>query len=483
MKKYFTDKNLPFWLFAFSVLILLTVPKLIQDGMFLDGMLYTSVSHNLGNGIGSFWSLEFSPSYSCEGSTNFHEHPPLVFGIQSLFYRLLGDSMYIERFYTFLTMCLTAFLINLAWKNIFSKAQEGGSIGWLPVILWITIPACFWSYTNNMMENSMGIFALSSVIITYRALDTEKHETGYLLLSGLFIFFATMSKGVPGFFPLSVPFIYWIVFRKKSPVKVILQTLIVLSVPAILYLVLFNLPKSGESLSFYVFNRLLLRVNDNPTVTSRFYILKRLITELLPLFVIIVLIIITNRLKSRKPYANDNIKTSIFFILTGLAAAAPLALTMVQRGFYLVPSLPYFAIGSSLLVAPIVLNFREKILSDHRTYRIIKISGVVLLGCAMVFSFMQIGKTSRDRDLLHDVHLIGKTIPVKSELTINYEIAQTYILECYFIRYYNISLYIDQPKEYLLITKNTEPPDSTEFRKLNLETLVFDIYKTRQKKP
>ena len=46
IKEYLMRKNYPVWLFTFSILILLTVPKLIQDGMFLDGMLYTCVSHN-----------------------------------------------------------------------------------------------------------------------------------------------------------------------------------------------------------------------------------------------------------------------------------------------------------------------------------------------------------------------------------------------------------------------------------------------------
>ncbi len=55
------------------------------------------------------------------GLASFHEQPPLVFGIQALFFKLLGNSMYVERFYTFLTACITALLIVVFWKMIFKN--------------------------------------------------------------------------------------------------------------------------------------------------------------------------------------------------------------------------------------------------------------------------------------------------------------------------------------------------------------------------
>ena len=90
---------------------------------------------------------------------------------------------------------------------------------------------------------------------------------------------------------------------------------------------------------------------------------------------------------------------------------------------------------------------------------------------------MQKGKSVRDRDMLQDVHTIGNAIPPKSAITVNQDIANTYVLECYFIRYYNISLYVDEPKHYLLIKKSGEPPVSTDFEKLNIETKLYDIYR------
>ena len=477
IKDNLTGKNYSFWLFTFGILILLTVPKLIQDGMFLDGMLYTSVSHNLGNGIGSFWFPEFSPSYSNSGSQSFHEHPPLVFGIQSLFFRLLGDSMYVERFYTFIAMCITVYLINVLWRSVFSGDEAMKKLSWLPALIWITIPSCSWSYSNNMMENTMGIFTLSAVILIYKAVESQSNKYLLLILAGLFVFLATMSKGVPGFFPIALPFLHFIIFRKKSIPVVILQTLLILSVPFVLYFILFKLPQSRESLSFYVTERLLSRISDSPTVGSRFYILKRLFTELIPQILFTVLILLLIKMKKINISSSPKTSSSVLFFTIGLAASVPLTLTMVQRGFYLVPSFPYFAIGFSVLIAPAVLKFKEGLIASPGKFKIFRIFSIVIFIFAIGLSLVQKGKTVRDRDMLYDVHTIGNAIPGKSALTINLDIATTYVLECYFIRYYGISLFIDEPKDYLMVTKTMEPPDLKDFERLNIETIIYDVYR------
>lgn len=456
-------------------MILLTVPKLIQDGMFLDAMLYTCVSHNLSNGIGSFWFPQYSPSLF-SGYPFFLEHPPLVFGIQALFFRLLGDSMYVERLYVFLTMCITAFLISRLWKDIY-KAEDGfKGISWLPVLFWITIPTWFWSYSNNMMENTMTIFDLSAVILIYRASRSEKIQYVSIIIAGIFIFLATFSKGIPGLFPIAVPLIYWLIYRKQSPGKAILQTIILLSVISLIYLILFRLPQSRESLTFYLKERLLGRINDVPTTTDRFYTIKRLFSELIVPAFLAAIILIISKIK-RSKIRQTGFSGSVLFLLIGLSASVPLSLTFVQRGFYLVPSFPYFAISISLLIAPIILNFKEILISDRKYLRNLTITAILVFALSLSYSFMQKGKTQRDRDMLHDVHIIGNTIPYGSQITVNQEIASTHVLECYLIRYYYISLFLDRPKQYLMVKKTSVQDVSADYRKIDAETRIYDIYK------
>ena len=201
----------------------LTVPVLIQDGMFMDAMLYTSVAHNLSLGYGTFWFPQFS-LHNVAGLAAFHEQPPLVFGIEALFFKLLGSSMYTERMYTFGTMLATAALMVQLWRESIGTVAHTTTtarIAWLPLLLWITIPTAFWSYSNNMQENTMGVFTLVAVGCGFRGLRTMFAErfwrgVAWVVVSGVFVFLATLSKGFPGFFPVMLPAVYLLTLAPES---------------------------------------------------------------------------------------------------------------------------------------------------------------------------------------------------------------------------------------------------------------------------
>jgi len=476
LKRFLSGKEAPYWLLTFSIVILLTLTRLIQDGMFLDSMLYTCVSHNLSKGIGTFWFPVFSPTYHNSGSPFFLEHPPLVFGIESLFYKILGDSMYVERFYIFLTICISAFLIHRLWKIIFINDDELKRMSWLPILFWITIPSCSWSYSYNMMEDTMGLFCLSAVLSSFKAAESNKNRPGLLLLSGFFVFLATFSKGVPGLFPLSVPFLYWLTIRKKTFLNTLISSIVILIVPVVIYLILFNLAQSKESLTFYITHRLLVRIQDNPTVSSRFNILFRLVSELIPQMTLVGFVILITKIKKYNLHLFRNLNYSVFFIVTGLSASAPLVLTLVQRGFYLVPSFPYFAIGFSIIISPVIFFARENLNNNPKKRKVLLGLSIVVFLLALVFLASQKGKAERDKDMLHDVYAIGKEVPENSSITITPDLVS--VVECYFIRYFNISLWVNDPKEYYL-TMKTSGFHNEAYEKLKIDTKLYDLYRRK----
>jgi len=481
MNRIIKKENIPFWLFTAGIMIFLTLPKLIQDGMFLDGMLYTCVSHNMANGVGTFWFPQYSPSLF-SGYPYFLEHPPLVFWIQSLFFRVLGDSMYVERFYIFLTMCITALLIIILWRDIFKSDEKIRDLSWLPLIFWMSIPTWFWSYSNNMMENTLTIFDLSAVLIIYRALESGKRQTVSMIAAGFFVFLATLSKGVPGLFPVVIPLIYWLIKGRKNLGKAVLNMTVIISVIFLIYFILFNLPQSRESLTFYFKERLLGRINQVPTTLDRLYTVKRLFAELIVPFLLAAILLIISKIK-KSNITQTGSSGTVLFLLIGLSASVPLSFTFVQRGFYLVPSFPYFAICIALLTAPVILNFKETLVSDNKYLRNFTIIAILVFTFSLAYSFMQKGKTQRDRDMLHDVHTIGNTIPYGSQITVNQMIASAYVLESYFIRYYYISLYVDIPKPYLIVLKSEDPLIPSGFENLELPTRVYDVYKMKPNSP
>src|SRR6056297_2471132 len=108
-------------------------------GMFMDGTIYAAISRNLADGLGSPWALHFS-----EGLFPvFREHPPLVFWIQSLFFRVLGDSYLTERVYDLVVVLTTAGLIIALWRRL--TAGRGldslAAYWWLPLLLWWSCPS------------------------------------------------------------------------------------------------------------------------------------------------------------------------------------------------------------------------------------------------------------------------------------------------------------------------------------------------------
>ncbi len=113
-------KHFPFWTFTAAVLVALVLPILLQDGMFMDGLLYACVSKNLADGHGTFWFPHFSKAMH----TFFDQQPPLGFGIQAVFFKVFGDSIYVERGYSFVMAILNAILISVLWKTVFKNESK-----------------------------------------------------------------------------------------------------------------------------------------------------------------------------------------------------------------------------------------------------------------------------------------------------------------------------------------------------------------------
>ena len=242
-------QNIPYWIITVSVFILLILPILIQDGMLMDGQQYACIAKNLAHGLGTFWHPYLSATWFRDGSPYFLEQPPLVYGIQSLFFDVFGDSMYVERFYTLLTAMLTAFFIFLTWEQINKDEQQLKGFPWLPILMWIIIPVCYWSYQNDMQENTMGVFiTIPAVYFSIKAMTSKVKTYLYIVISGIAIFMASLSKGLPGLFPVAVIALYWLIFRNGSVWKMLWHTLLLLLVPVIIYLLLIQNHEAKESL-------------------------------------------------------------------------------------------------------------------------------------------------------------------------------------------------------------------------------------------
>jgi hypothetical protein len=157
-----SSQTLPFYLFVAGIFLMIVCQDLFSNGMFLDGLVYSTISINLANGLGSFWN----PHFTATLMPDFHEHPPLAFGIQYIFYKLLGESRFIEKLYSLLTVVIVGFIILKIRDNnkikdtytILSEIPQGSIINIKPDMYEDCIlHAYFGRFKNVSYDRILGI--------------------------------------------------------------------------------------------------------------------------------------------------------------------------------------------------------------------------------------------------------------------------------------------------------------------------------------
>jgi hypothetical protein len=332
-----------------------------------------------------------------------------------------------------------------------------------------------------MQENTLNVFCLAAVLCCIKAYKKDQVQVYYFFLAGMFVFLATFSKGIPGFFPIAVPLAHWIVYRKESFVKTVRNSFIIAIVPITIYIILLQFPASKESLSLYFFKRLLHRVDADPTARYRLESVTRIITELIPSFIIIAIVLIIALWKKTKTTLSDNRKTIHFYLLTGATASFPLMLTMVQKGFYLAPCFPYLSIGLSLIILPYIDTWISLIKINTKQFKVFTFTTLFILAAVLIFSFMQVGKISREENLVRDIYQIGTIVPKNTTVTVPHGMYydNDFVMPGFLMRYDHISISPYKQYKYLLIFKEYTPPDPKHFQKIPLMTTRLDLYEYR----
>ena len=201
-------KHAPYWVLPLAYAGIMMLPSLVSEGTFLDGLIYAVLARNLAAGLGSFWT----PYFSASQYPQWYEHPPVALGLESCFFRVLGDHVYVEHIYSACTALVTAWLIVTLWKWCCRQDEELRPLGWLPVLFWLMNPQITWAYSNNMLENTMGIFTLGAVLVLLRSFTAVRlgvlSAMAVAMVAAMMIVAAALTKGPVAFFPFTVPVIY-----------------------------------------------------------------------------------------------------------------------------------------------------------------------------------------------------------------------------------------------------------------------------------
>jgi 4-amino-4-deoxy-L-arabinose transferase-like glycosyltransferase len=408
--------------------------------------------------------------------TEFHEHPPLAFALQAVFFKVFGDGRMIDKIYSLITVILTGILLLEIWKSL--KLRHG----WLPLILWLITPTVFWASCNNILENTLTVFTSISILFCLK--NQENPKFLFLFLSGFFLSLGFLIKGFVAFFPWTMPFFLWLFLREKSFGKMVIDTTVVLLstiIPLFLLIVLF--PVARISLFKYIDNQVIGSLQTAMTVNTRFYILKRLISEILPLAILCIIFLLIGRYKKfPEILRKENCEKSLMFAFLGLSGVLPIMISMKQSGFYIVPVFPLFAISAGILIYPYLDSLVSGINRRSNGFRIFGLISWCMFICGITLSIYFSDRFSRDENKLKDIYVILAETPEGSIININPAMYDDWSLHAYFERFKTVSLdsNLNAKREYLLIgNEYFSDTLSKSYDIVNLNTREYKLFKRK----
>ena len=432
-----------FWIYPIIIFFLLFAPNLLREGMFVDGVWYAAISNNLAHDIGGFWAPLFTKTIY----PIFYEHPPLAFWIQSMFFDLFGEHFFVERLYCFLVFLVSAWLIILIWREVFSEKPEYTSLSFLPIIFWMLNTGIFFAYPNNVLECTMTVFLMTSIYLLIKS-TLSNNRLGYFLiiLAGIFVALGFLTKGFVALFPLIFFLLYQPVF-KTNITQNLVRSMVLVGSFSLIIIIIFQSPDARIFFYNYLDNQVIAALKGQRIENlreNRFFLLIWLLNSFVIVGVVCLFLIASyywfKKKSSTMIVKSPEVKKwGIFFILIGLSASLPLLISLKQAGYYLVPSIALFSIAISVLMAPIT----SKLISSLRSSKYHRwglISTLILLFVSIVLALSNIGTVDkRDRDRIALVKEVSKVVPRGVVLSSNTE-SFDHSLHGFFQRYHMVAL-------------------------------------------
>jgi 4-amino-4-deoxy-L-arabinose transferase-like glycosyltransferase len=457
-----------FYILVLGLFLIVSGHAIFAKTMFVDGLFYSTIARNLAVHKGGIWHLFFTETLFRE----FHEHPPLAMWLQSKFFSVLGTSWWVDKVYSMSTYIFIAFGIRKCWKHIGQNTETT----WSVYCFWLFVPAVFWAFGNNLLENTLAIFTTFSVGLNLMSI--EKKQPTYIFLAGLFLALAFLTKGFVALFPLSFFFFYWLIFQRLTLGKMFLYSLLYLVgflLPLLLIFVFNN--EAWESIKAYFSIQVLNSIKNIVTVDSRFFILKRLLSELLiPLFIMgIIFVSFYQQRKTLKP-SSEQKKWAYLFLALGLSGVLPIMVSMKQSGFYILATYPFFAVSFALFTQA---HFK-KIQRLFAQKKLLSMSAMVIFLSGLMLTLSSWNTYGKDAEKVKDMEQILRTVSHHQTIDIPLIMNTDWALIAYYYRFGFVSLRATEypSKPYLLI--NTKDcigySIPKNYRLMPLKTTTFKLY-------
>jgi len=460
-------------LFAFSLYFLLAGHKLMRLGIYGDGVEYANVARNMADGLGSFWK----PYHDDFGYRVFHEHPPLVFWFQSLFFRIFGDGPYLEAFYGFFIGLLILIWTGLFWLQVRRDLRYPEAGSWWPILLLVPLPLFTYILTINRIVNTWTLLAIIAAYLAYLSSVKTRHVVFFSILAGGAIYLGFIAKGPVAFFAFAVPLLAWLTLKAQFS-RALTATLISLVTFALILLATFYFfPDSIEFWrGFWQAQVMASLTSERGSPRPHWHLLERWISEMIVPFLIAAVFMFAFKVPFHKIRFN---RPALFFLLTALAGSLPFLISTRQHGRYILHAYPFFVLGLAFVTANIAQQI-ETVLTKKNTMRWgVGIAAAIFSVAALAGMFYIKDQVARRKPFYYDIYLQQIKLPPRIIVSVcPKDIIQQDWLFADMQRFYRSSLTPKMGRSYLIIAKesNCVVPDG--YRRINREpTLKYIVYK------
>ena len=454
------QSNLYPFLFAVGLFFVLISPAFLTDGMFMDGLYYATISKNLAEHFGTFWAPEFTETYPWGNG-----HPPLAFLFQSILFHF-SHSLLVAKIYSVFTCLCCGLLMYWICLELEMKKQHF----WFVLVIWITIPLVSWGATNNLLENTMAVFILLSVIFYLKSMKSRR----FLMLAcaGLMLFLAFLTKGFTGIYPLAFPAICWLFVRNTTFKNMVIDTFVILLFMTMPFVLIWYLcPAAQQFFKDYFSIQIVSSIQNAQTVDSRFFIIIRFFKEMILPIVIVggILLIAMKQNVFKDTHSSTHNRWALAFLFLTLAGVLPIMISLKQRGFYILTVFPLISIGLGLFAEP----FLENIHFGLKFKTVCKVLTICVIIAALGANLFFAGKIGRDKELLTDIYAILPEMQEHDVISINDDLSSNYSARAYFYFLKKVSLDQNSSREFLLCTQPIDDPNYELYRKAPNDLILY----------